>query len=192
MSFAPFTDAEWPGEIADLRDGFAGQLNVYRLMAHHPKLLRAWVNLRTHIVQHSALGPERAEVVILRLAYRLGSRYEWDQHVTRGLTVGLDARRICSLRGPLADMMAEDALLAGAVDALKDDAQLAPDQMAALEALVGREGVIDLMATAGMYLTLGFLLKSTDAPLDADIAAKIASLPDCLRLDHRIDPVTDA
>lgn len=181
MTFAPLTDAEWPDEIADLRDGFAGQLNVYRLMAHHPKLLRAWVGLRTHIVQHSALGPLRAEVVILRLAYRLGSGYEWDQHVIRGLKVGLNEDRICSLRGPLVDMTAEDALLAGAVDALKDNAKLSPEQMAALETLVGRDSVLDLMATAGMYLTLGFLLKSTAAPLDADIAAKIAALPDRLR-----------
>ena len=36
----PLTDAEWPEEIADLRDGFAGTLNVYRAMAHHPALLR--------------------------------------------------------------------------------------------------------------------------------------------------------
>lgn len=39
---SPLTDADWPHEIDDLRDGFAGALNVYRLMAHHPALLRAW------------------------------------------------------------------------------------------------------------------------------------------------------
>lgn len=69
----PIPDADWPEEIADLRDGFAGALNVYRTMAHHPDLLRAWAPLRQHIVRDTALGLERSEVVILRAACRLGS-----------------------------------------------------------------------------------------------------------------------
>lgn len=174
MSFAPLSDAEWPAEIADMRDGFAGQLNVYRVMAHHPALLRAWSALRQHIVTQTALGRIRAEVVILRLAHRLGSGYEWDQHVLRGIRAGLDPNRIRSLRGPLSAMAPEDAQLAAAVDALWDHAQLEPAQMADLEAQIGRKGVLDLMATTGMYLTLGFLLKSTNCPLDDDIAAELA------------------
>ncbi|MCH8467954.1 MAG: carboxymuconolactone decarboxylase family protein, partial [Roseinatronobacter sp.] len=187
MSFAPLPDAQWPGQIADMRAGFAGQLNVYRVMAHHPALLRAWETLRTHIVQHSALGPERAEVGILRLAHRLGAAYEWNQHVVRGLRAGLDVARIRSLRGPCAQMSPEDALLAGAVDALQDHAQLAPDQMDALQALVGREGVLDLMATLGMYMTLGFILKSTNCPLEQDIAAQMATVPEDLPMPQAPD-----
>lgn len=133
MTFAPLTDAEWPAEIADMRDEFAGQLNVYRLMAHHPALLRAWADLRTHIVCNSALRRQRAEVVILRLAYRLGSDYEWGQHVIRGLEAGLSEAQIRSLRGPIVEMTDENALLAGAADALFDEARLAPDQMPRLK-----------------------------------------------------------
>lgn len=62
----PISDADWPQEIADLSGGFAGQLNVYRTMAHDPALLRAWAGLRQHIVRDSALGLELVEVVILR------------------------------------------------------------------------------------------------------------------------------
>jgi 4-carboxymuconolactone decarboxylase len=182
MTFAPLTDAEWPADIADMRDGFAGQLNVYRLMAHHPALLRAWADLRMHIVRNTSLGPQRAEVVILRLAYRLGSSYEWGQHVIRGLDAGLSEAQIHSLRGPVAKMAEEDALLARAVDSLFDEARLAPEQMHALEALVGRHGVLDLMATAGMYLTLGFMLNSTQNPQDDAIAHRLAALPDSLQL----------
>ena len=181
MTLAPLSDADWPCDIADMRDGFAGGLNVYRVMAHHPALLRAFADLRTHIVQCTALGPERAEVVILRLAHRLGSSYEWNQHVIRGLRVGLDPARILTLRGPVGDMSPDDALLAAAVDALHVRAQLNPDQMAALQDVVGAEGVLDLMATTGMYLTLGFILKSTNCPLDDDIANAFQTLPASLK-----------
>lgn len=180
-SYAPIADAAWPDRIADMRTGFAGQLNVYRVMAHHPDLLRAWAGLRSHIVQNTALGPVRAEVVILRLGHRLGSSYEWNQHVVRALRVGFTTDRIATLQGALTAMSDEDALLAGATDALFDDGQLAPAQLAALDALVGRAGVLDLMATAGMYLTLGFILKSTGTPLDSDVAADLDRLAPELR-----------
>ncbi|TVS02822.1 MAG: carboxymuconolactone decarboxylase family protein [Rhodobacteraceae bacterium] len=171
--FAPLSDRDWPAEIADMRGGFAGQLNVYRVMAHHPALLRAWEALRMHVVTQNALGRVRAEIVILRLAHRLGSSYEWNQHVVRGLRLGLSAARITALEGPLSGMPEEDALLAGAVDSLLDTAHLDKEHLTRLEARVGREGVLDLMATVGMYMTLGFLLRTTDAPLDADICAEI-------------------
>ena len=169
--FTPLGDDDWPAQIDDMRAGFAGQLNVYRLMAHHPDLLRAWQGLRTHVVQHNALGRARAEVVILRLAHRLDCAYEWNQHVLRGLDAGLSRARIAALQGALCGMIPEDALLAGATDALFDHAQLSPVQVAELERMVGRAGVLDLMATAGMYLTLGFLLQTTAAPLDDDVSA---------------------
>lgn len=170
----PIRDADWPAAIDDMRTGFAGQMNVYRVMAHHPDLLRAWAGIRAHIVQSSALGRERAEVVILRLAYKVASSYEWNQHVVRGMTAGLSKPRIASLRGPLAGMERDDAILAGAVDQLLDHYKLHPEQMAELEALIGRAAVLDLMATLGMYLTLGFLLNSTECPLDTDVATDLA------------------
>jgi len=179
--FTPIPDSDWPAEIDDMRAGFAGQLNVYRVMAHHPDLLRAWTGLRQHIVNASTLGRDRAEVVILRLAHRVSSSYEWNQHVSRGMKAGLSKARISSLRGPLAGMEREDAILAGAVDQLLDHSRLPPAQMAQLEALIGRAAVLDLMATMGMYLTLGFLLNSTDCPLDPEIAADLAqSAPELL------------
>ncbi len=181
VPFVPISDADWPEEIADMCTGFAGQLNVYRLMAHHPALLRAWTGLREHIVRDTALGKVRAEMVILRLAHRLDCAYEWNQHLLRGLKVGLSRAQIASMRGPLSGMGAEEALMAEAVDALVDDAQLSAPLMARLEALLGRHGVLDLMATAGMYLTLGFILKSAPPPLEEGVAAELAALAPDLR-----------
>ena len=172
--FTPIPDADWPDAISDMRTGFAGQLNVYRMMAHHPDLLRAWSGLRHHIVHSTALGSERAEVVILRLAYRVSSSYEWNQHVIRGLKAGLSKDQIAALRGPLADITPEDARLAGAVDSLLDQSRLSPEQMVQLENQIGRPALLDLFATIGMYLTLGFLLNSTECPLDTDVAAQLA------------------
>ena len=112
--FPPLTDADWPDEIADMLGGFAGGLNVYRTMAHNPALLRAWTDLREHVVNRTALGKQGSEVVILRTGVRLGSTYEWQQHVSRARKCGMDDARIRSLRGPVEGMAPGDALLAQA------------------------------------------------------------------------------
>lgn len=176
----PLTDSEWPAEITDLRSGFAGALNVYRVMAHHPALLRAWAPLRQHIVKDNALGLERLEVVILRTAYRMGSDYEWAHHVSRARKLGMSDERISTLR----DMpIGEDGLIARAVDALIDERAIPAALEAELSAAIGRPAVIDLIATVGFYSVLGYLLLSYDTPLDDDVAAEMRRAPLPLQLD---------
>lgn len=174
---APISDTDWPEEIAAMREGFAGSLNVYRTMAHHPALLRAWADLREHLVRRSALGSERLEIAILRTGHRLGSSYEWAQHVLRARKAGLSDARIRSIKGRLGAMAPEDALIAGAVDELFDHARLRPATLRRLTAAVGKEGALDLLATVGFYSTLGFLLNTFATPLDDDIAAELAAQP---------------
>ncbi len=173
----PISDADWPEEIADMTGGFAGKLNVYRTMAHDPALLRAWTDLRQHVVLESALGLELVEVVILRTGVRLNSRYEWQQHISRARKVGFDDARIATIRGATDAMAPADALLARAVDELFDNKQLSPMTAKALAETYGKEGMIDLMATVGFYSTLGFILKTCGTPLDDDIAGELAARP---------------
>lgn len=177
FSLAPISNDDWPPDVSDLLHGFAGGLNVYRTMAHHPDLLRAWAGLREHIVNRSALGREMLEVVILRTGYRLGSSYEWQQHVQRARKCGLSDTRILSVRCSPEAMDPEDALLAIAVDELFDTARLSLSTAKAIEARFSATGVIDLMATVGFYSTLGFILNTAGTPLDDDIAAELAEHP---------------
>ena len=170
----PLTDDDWPEAALALRDGFAGQLNVYRLMAHHPELLNAWAPLRAHVVKDSALGLERSEVVILRTGHRFGSAYEWAHHVSRARKLGFSDARIAALQGM---PEGEDGLIARAVDALIDDKRLSPELDAELVAALGRKGVFDLIATVGFYSVLGYLLMSYDTPIDTAIAEEMAERP---------------
>ncbi|MRX50428.1 carboxymuconolactone decarboxylase family protein [Paracoccus sp. S-4012] len=174
-SLKPLGDAELPTEIAELREGFAGALNVYRTMAHHPALLRAWAPLRQHVVKESALGALRSEVVILRAAYHMGSSYEWSHHVYRALQLGMEDRRIAALG--CEQVEGEDALIARAVDELFTDRRLSRETEAALSTELGREAVFDLMATVGFYSILGFILMTYDTPLDDDVAEELRVSP---------------
>lgn len=171
---APLTDAAWPEDIADLRDGFAGALNVYRTMAHHPALLRAWAPLRQHIVKDTVLGLENSEIVILRTGVRLGSSYEWAHHVSRARALGMDDARI---KGVLASPEGTDALLVQAVDAVIDHQKLSPTLERQLAETFGQEAVFDIIATVGFYTVLGTILMTYDVPIDEKIAAEIKANP---------------
>lgn len=170
----PLSDEKWPSELSDLRDGFARALNVYRTMAHHPDLLRAWAPLRQHIVKDSALGPVRSEVVILRAAHRMGSVYEWQHHVSRARSLGMSDARIVALRG---SPQGEDGLIAHAVDALFDLHHLPKALEADLAQAIGRPAVFDLMTTVGFYSVLGFILMSYNTPVDETVAEEMEADP---------------
>mgnify|MGYP003382393370 CR=1 FL=1 len=174
----PLTDAGWPPAIADMRAGFAGALNVYRVMAHHPALLRAWTDLRAHVVQGSSLNPQQSEVVILRTGVRRQSHYEWVHHVVRGFDCDLSLARIAALRGPPDGMEPTDRVLASAVDALINENALPRIVQDALIGAVGVQGLLDVIATVGFYTTLSYLLKSFETPVDVRVAERFAAIAD--------------
>lgn len=180
------SNAEWPVEIADMRDGFAGRLNVYRIMAHHPRLLRAWENFRNHVVIGTALGAERSEVVVLRTGLNLRSDYEWAHHVHRARKLGMPDQRILAISGDGCDLSPGDALLVRGTDQLFHHRRLLPKTQGAILATFGKEGMLDLMATVAHYSMLGFMLNSCDVDLDADVAAEEPLTP---RADFT--PLTD-
>jgi alkylhydroperoxidase family enzyme len=175
----PLSDAEWPPELADLLKGFAGNLNVYRVMAHNPALLRAWENLRNHIVTANALTPTQQEIVILRAGHRWGSAYEWAAHVVRGRAAGLSDDRIRHARAAKDRLHSDniDDLLMTAVDHLIDDGRLPITLRETLMAKIGAKAVLDLMATVGMYSTLAFILQTFEVPIEPDVAKQAGDWP---------------
>jgi len=175
--FDPVSDDDWPDGARDLHDGFAAGLNVYRTMVHHPDLLRAWAPLREHVVNRTALGPELSEVAILRTGHRLGSSYEYDQHIERARSRGLDDARIASIAGPPDAMSPRDRMIALAVDELFDRHALSCASVASLSQHLGTAALFDLIATVGFYSTLGFILNSFNTPLDDDIAERLRNNP---------------
>jgi 4-carboxymuconolactone decarboxylase len=74
-------------------------------------------------------------------------------------------------------MMAEDATLARAVDELFAQRKLSAETIDAVQDLVGKEGVLDVIATVGFYSTLGYILNSFQTPLDDNIVREMADEP---------------
>jgi alkylhydroperoxidase family enzyme len=168
LNLAPLSNAEWPESISSIRNGFAGQLNVYRVMAHHPALLQAWTNLRNHVVLESSLPARWREIVILRTGKFIGSKYEWTHHVERGRAAGLTEAEIEAVATDASadEFTPTEKLLVRAVDVLLESFCIPHSLRGALAAHVSAQNLLDLMATVGMYLTLGFIVKTFETPIE--------------------------
>jgi 4-carboxymuconolactone decarboxylase len=177
LTLQPVSDDQWPAEVAHLAGGWAQRLTIYRYMAHDPALLKSWENLRNHVVLESVLTGIQRELVILRIAYNWKAGYEWAHHVSRGREAGLSDAQIAAAERPLDHLPADssDRVFFAAVDELMGQGALAPTTSGALNAMVGKAGVIDIMATVGMYTVLAFIAKSFGTQIEPDLKSLVPS-----------------
>lgn len=136
-------------------------LNVMATLAHNPTLYAAWQHLAGELFSNS-LDPRDRELVILRAAWRCGSKYEWAQHAHIAREIGLSADEVHRIAdGPGAQGWSPaDALLLRAVDELVDERCLADATWTALAARFGPAKLLALTMLAGHYLMLAGVLAS--------------------------------
>lgn len=179
-SVKPLAIEQWDDSLKAIVDDMKGHpLNVHRLMANHPDLLKAWWSFRNHSVAGGALGRRRGELVILRVAVHMKAWYEWGSHVERGLNCGLTLEEIERVKegAGAAGWKTEDALLLSAVDELVTGHRLSKRLQAELAGFFSTQQIMDLIAIHGMYIILGCMINSWGLELDGHIAAK---LPDAV------------
>ena len=174
---APLADDEMDDETrallgatsSDIRRGPI--LNIFRTLAHHPKLLKRWMVFGAHVLAKSTLPPRERELAILRIGWRCGSEYEWGQHVAIGRATGLsddEIRRVA--KGPEAPGWNPfDAAILRAVDELHDDSFLSDASWNALTAQWSTEQLIDLIFAVGQYTLVSMALNSLGVQLDAGV-----------------------
>ena len=152
-------------------------LNVHKLLAKHPKLLKAWWNFRNYSVEGGDLGRRHGELVILRVAFYLKSWYEWASHVDRSLKVGISIEEIQNVNKILDpnDWSEKEFSLLNAVDQLIESKCLSKSQYKQLSNFFSEQQIMDLIAIHGMYLILGCMINIWGLPLDDDIQERLPS-----------------
>ena len=78
----------------------SGVLNVFKTVAHNPRLLRAWMRMGTVLLAPGGitLSPRLREIAILRIAQQCGSEYEFAHHIRIAQQAGLSEEEIASLQ----------------------------------------------------------------------------------------------
>jgi alkylhydroperoxidase family enzyme len=180
----PLPESQWDPEItevfgrADSPAPTGGRvLNIFRTLAHHPKLLKRWTVFGNHVLFKSTLAPRERELVILRIGWLCRSEYEWGQHVRIGLEAGLSDQEIRRIPlGPDAQgWSAFDADLLRATDELHHDSRVSDATWNRLAARYDRQQMLDLLFAVGQYTLVSMVLNSCGVQLDPGVEGFPAS-----------------
>lgn len=98
MSSHRYTERDIPAGIAsDIAARGGRPLNLYRVLANAPKMLRAWVDL-AYAVRNDCRTPRTLrELMILRTAQLQDSAYEWHQHRIMARQAGVPETQVAEL-----------------------------------------------------------------------------------------------
>jgi 4-carboxymuconolactone decarboxylase len=158
---------DWDDETRGLLD-LVGRLNIFRTLAHHPKLLKRWLVFGSHVLAKSTLPARERELAILRVGWRCDSEYEFGQHTVIGMQAGLSDDEVRRVTLPVdhGDWDDADATLLRAVDELVDDRRIADPTWAALAERWTTQQVMDLVFAVGQYVLTCMALRTFGVPLD--------------------------
>ena len=162
----------------DLRATLAGALsldgrplNIFGVLAHHPKLLKRF-NLLGGFLLNKGLIPERErELVILRIGWNAQAVYEFGQHTVIGKRCGLTDEEIVALTKSPYDhpWSAEDRALIALADDLAADDCVGNGTWLALATRWSEAELVELLVLAGFYRLASGFLNSAGVQLDDGI-----------------------
>ncbi|MGH8995032.1 MAG: carboxymuconolactone decarboxylase family protein [Acidimicrobiales bacterium] len=136
---------------------------VLELFAHHLPLSDTWLAFTDMLASGDALlDPVTRELLILRVAWRTRSGYEWTQHRRMGAEAGLNEAQLEAVpEGSDADVWTpKERILLRAVDEMIDDFAVTTDTWDGLTASYGTAEVFELLFVIGGYLCLATVLNS--------------------------------
>jgi len=145
--------------------------NVIATMLHHPALAGPWLVYNNVLLWSPTLGDRQRELIVLRVAWRTRSKYEWVQHVKLSERYGVtpaDVEAVVSGAGLDAWTPLERDLLA-ATDELIDGYRIGNDTWTRLAEQLDERQLVEMVFVVGTYTCLAMAFNSFDLQLDPEL-----------------------
>jgi 4-carboxymuconolactone decarboxylase len=136
---------------------------VLEMFAQHLPLSASWLPFTEMLASDDALlSGQHRELLILRVAWRTRSGYEWVQHSRMGVDAGLSEEQVEAVReGPASAVWSPlERTLVTAVDEMIDDHAVGDATWAELAAHFEPAEIFELLFLVGGYLCLAAVLNS--------------------------------
>jgi alkylhydroperoxidase family enzyme len=152
---------------------------ILGLLAHHPDLAANWLTLSGGLLDDAVLDARDRELLVLRVAWRTQSRYEWAQHVRIGRDAGLADDEIASLAAAeVAGQWSDrDGCLIAAADEMIEQHGVGDATWRGLAAHFDEQELLELLFVVGSYVCLALVLNSTGLEPDQGTDEGLARLP---------------
>jgi 4-carboxymuconolactone decarboxylase len=151
------------------KNAMNGQIfNIFKVLAHHPKLVKRWTPFAGHILHKQTLAFRDREMLILRIGWLNQAEYEFAQHELIAKKGGLSDADVANIKeGPEAKgWSAQEASLMQMVDDLFENSVVSDTTWAALTKTYSTEQMMDAVFTIGQYNMVSWALNSLGVPLD--------------------------
>ena len=157
----------------------SGPANIFTTLGQHPRLFRSWLRYSARLMPFGRLPRRDTELVILRVAWRCHSAYEWHQHVPIAMRVGLSPDEVARVADspPSAGFTPRQRALLAASDELLAERALADATWSAVQATLRDREAIELCLLIGHYQGLATAIGGLGIQIEH--AAASAEEPRC-------------
>lgn len=146
--------------------------SIIMTMANHPDLGKAYNVWGKHLLMGNTLSTRALEIIVLRIAAKVKSAYEWHNHVGYGMNAGLTLEDIAAIRDWTPDAPAdprwtetEQAVLVG-IEELIGQGTVTSPTWATLSKAYDKRQMMDLVFTIGHYVMTSWALSSFGVPIE--------------------------
>jgi alkylhydroperoxidase family enzyme len=153
-----------------------GVLNIFKVLAHNPPLLRNYARFgTTFFTNATALSPRLREIAVLRIGQLTGSEYEFGQHVRIALMAGLTIDEIAGLQNydeteSFSELERVVIRYTDAVSSLTPDV---PQLARELRRWLSERELMELTFAIGHWNMVARLLVPLEVPLDESLVAEL-------------------
>lgn len=136
--------------------------NLFTTLARHRTLFRRWMGFGGKLLAGGELPRVEAELVILRVADKTNSAYEWIQHEQMAELTGLSKEEIARVKlgSEAPGWSPRQRLILSAVDDLVDDNRIGDELWDQLTLQFDETELIELCVLTGHYVMLAMTLNS--------------------------------
>ena len=150
-------------QVLDQAAAFSGGAeNILLTMAKYPGLLHRFSGMIGKLLAGGKVPPRERELVILRVAWRCRSEYEWGQHVRMGRAAGLSEDEIQRIASDDSAWSPEDDVLIRAADELIVEHCVGPVTWKALAGRYDEQQLIEFVIVIGAYVMVAGFLNSLE------------------------------
>ncbi len=178
---APLPRAEWDEAAREIFAYWEGdearqngsRSNTMMVLANHPALAKASLDLGRYFMLESALSARQIKLIILRVAHRYNSVYQWTHNALGARQVGISAEEIDAVKiGPSACIWTiQDRLLLEAVDATNSGGRISEAVWEELAKTFDRHLIMDLIHATGYFTMIAWALVALEVELEPDFEA---------------------
>jgi len=142
-------------------------LNLFKVLAHSPKIVRDWSRLGTTLLRKGKLADDLRELAIIRVGELANSAYELTAHRAIGLSAGLSQEQVndvANWQDSSHYNEAEQAVLKY-TDEVAIDVRASDETFAELQQHFSSQEIVELTVSIGYY---GMVVRALE-PLQVDL-----------------------